>query len=91
MENRDFPAVSGRNRPVSGCFEKRCLTEGNVGILRIFLAFQQLLWYVKLNALLKGGYTCDGLERLRFLQKRKPLSFSGSKCTLLYLSAERGA
>ena len=39
MENRDFPAVSGRNRQVSGCFEKRCLTEGNVGILRIFLAF----------------------------------------------------
>ena len=39
----------------------------------------------------KGGYTCNGLERLRFLQKRKPLSFSGSKCTLLYLSAESGA
>ena len=43
------------------------------------------------NALRKGGYTCNGLERLRFLQKRKHLSFSSSKCTLLYLSAKRGA
>ena len=55
------------------------------------LAFSLLRCYTALNALQKGGYTCDGLERLRFLQKRKPLSFSGSKCTLLYLSAERGA
>ena len=55
------------------------------------LAFSLLRCYTELNALRKGGYTCNGLERLRFLQKRKPLSFSGSKCTLLYLSAERGA
>ena len=48
------------------------------------LAFSLLRCYTALNALQKGGYTCDGLERLRFLQKRKPLSFSGSKCTLLY-------
>lgn len=39
LKTEIFPAVSGRNRQVSGCFEKRCLTEGNVGILRIFLAF----------------------------------------------------
>ena len=54
------------------------------------LAFSLLRYYTELNALRKGGYTCDGLERLRFLQKRELLSFSGSKCTLLYLSAERG-
>ena len=55
------------------------------------LVFSLLRCYTELNALRKGGYTCNGLERLRFLQKRKPLSFSGSKCTLLYLSAESGA
>ena len=55
------------------------------------LAFSLFQCYTELNALRKGGYTCDGLERLCFLQKRKPLSFSGSKCTLLYLSAESGA
>ena len=35
------------------------------------LVFSLLRCYTELNALRKGGYTCNGLERLRFLQKRE--------------------
>ena len=60
-----------------------CLQRAGILQQEMTLAFSLLRCYTEPNALLKGGYTCDGLERLRFLQKRNPLSFSGSKCTLL--------